>query len=173
MYLALHRQKMFVALLAVTLVIRIPAIVVAGYAWGMNSAVLVLACSAAFNMVLWNACIAPAIGVSLGDFVRSTWRTFAAGAAMMLATAWLLAEWTPPLGYASCLSALGRRLSVGGHHADRRTVWALAFHRQARRRRGPFAADRSLWTAAPSCPFAIAYFTLSLPASARAPLRKD
>ena len=63
----------------------------------MNSAVLVLACSAAFNMVLWNACIAPAIGVSLGDFVRSTWRTFAAGAAMMLATAWLLAEWTPPL----------------------------------------------------------------------------
>jgi hypothetical protein len=93
----LHRQKLFVALLAATLVIRIPAIVIAGYAWGMNAAVFALACSAAFNMVLWNACIAPSIGVSLGDFARCTWRTFAASAAMMLATAWLLAEWAPPL----------------------------------------------------------------------------
>jgi PST family polysaccharide transporter len=120
LYLALHRQRAFVALLFWTLVVRILLIVSAGYVWGVNGAALTLAVSAAFNMVVWNAWIAPAIGVSTLDFVRCTWRTFFAGVIMMAATAWLLAQWPAPsdttTGYlrlaAACIWGTGVQVLV-------------------------------------------------------------
>lgn len=92
LYMLLDRQKTLFFVLATTLAIRIPAVVVAGRLGGMTGACAALAVSAFLNMFFWNGFIPAALDIKLVDILRATWRTLVASGIMVLAVAFLWAN---------------------------------------------------------------------------------
>jgi len=85
LYLVLDRQKSLNYVLAVTLIIRICAVIVAARLAGMNGAMAALAASAFLNMFIWNSAVPPAVNLRLADIWRVTWRSVLSGIIMVTA----------------------------------------------------------------------------------------
>ncbi|HKQ44932.1 MAG TPA: lipopolysaccharide biosynthesis protein [Rhizomicrobium sp.] len=89
LYMILDRQKSLILVLAVTLAIRIPAVIVAGRWGGMEAACAALMASAFLNMFVWNGFVPAAINLRSADILRVTWRTILSSIVMAGAVAWL------------------------------------------------------------------------------------
>lgn len=127
-YTVLHRQRRFVGVFAVALAVRFPAIILAAIWYGVTGAAAAMAVTAAFNMVLWSACLFPLIGIGLADVLRGVWRCVLASLVMSAVVLALLAAWPEPSRLAPIL-VRGLSISlVGGavHVAAQLALWHLA-----------------------------------------------
>jgi O-antigen/teichoic acid export membrane protein len=98
LYLVLDRQKSLIYVLAVTLTIRVCAVIVGARLAGMNGAMMALTASAFLNMFIWNGTAPPVINLKLSDFVRVTWRSILSGI-VMVAVVYLLMNVFPVSPY--------------------------------------------------------------------------
>jgi len=85
LYIVLDRQKALVYVLAVTLAIRVPAVIIAAKMGGMTGAMIALTASAFINMFIWNGFVPAVINLKASDIFRDTWRSILAGAVMTTA----------------------------------------------------------------------------------------
>jgi lipopolysaccharide exporter len=90
LYIILDRQKPLILVLAVTLAIRFPAVVVAAHLGGMNAAMATLTASAFLNMFIWNGFVPSVIDLRFGDILRVIWRTLASCGVMAAAVALMM-----------------------------------------------------------------------------------
>lgn len=127
-YTVLGRQRRFVGVFAVALAVRFPAIILAAIWYGVTGAAAAMAATAAFNMVLWSACLFPLIGISLGDVSRGVWRCVVATLVMSAAVLALLAAWPEPSHVAPILVRALSISLVGGavHVAAQLVLWHLS-----------------------------------------------
>jgi lipopolysaccharide exporter len=103
LYIILDRQKSLVWVLATTLAIRVPAVIIAGHFGGITAACAMLAASAFLNIFIWNGFVPAVIELRFREIVRVTWRTIVSSGIMALAV-WLVSAQAivgPPnqLGY--------------------------------------------------------------------------
>lgn len=88
-YIILDRQKSLFYVLAFSLAIRIPAVIVAAHMGGMTWAMAALTASAFINMFLWNGFVPAAIGLRFSHIFRETWRTILSSI-VMAGVVWLI-----------------------------------------------------------------------------------
>jgi len=81
-YIARHAQRPYVAIMAVSLLIRVLLVVPAAMLGGVLAAVAAIAVSALINAVLWFAYLRRLILVGWSDLAHVTWRSGAATAVM-------------------------------------------------------------------------------------------
>ena len=93
LYMALHRQRRFVELYALIVVVRIPSIVIGAYLGGIFGATVALTLTAVLNMILWNAGVPEELNCKIGDFWSISWRTILASIAMVPTAYVLMAAW--------------------------------------------------------------------------------
>jgi lipopolysaccharide exporter len=84
-YIILDRQKSLVMVLAVSLAIRIPAVILAGHWGGINAIMAALTASAFVNMFIWNRFVPPVIGLRFTHILRATWRSILSSGIMVVA----------------------------------------------------------------------------------------
>jgi len=127
-YTVLHRQRRFVGVFGVALVVRFPAVILAAVWYGVNGAAAAMALTAAFNMVLWTSCLFPLIGIGLADVVRGVWRCVASAGLMSAIVLALLAAWPEAVGTAPILARAVAVSLAGGiaHVATQLALWHLA-----------------------------------------------
>jgi len=92
-YMTLHRQGRFVALAAIIVSIRVPAIIVGALVAGVYGATVAMTFTGLLNMVLWNACVPAELNVKARDFLSISWRTVLAGLVMSASVLVLLKSW--------------------------------------------------------------------------------
>lgn len=85
LYLVLDRQKALFYVLAASLLIRIPAVIIAAKLYGIVGAMVAVTASAFLNMFLWNAALPAAVALKLTDILAVTWRSILSGAVMVAA----------------------------------------------------------------------------------------
>jgi O-antigen/teichoic acid export membrane protein len=85
LYLVLDRQKSLIYVLAVTLVIRICAVIMAARLAGMTGAMAALTASAFLNMFIWNGAVPAVVNLRFADILRATWRSILSGIIMVAA----------------------------------------------------------------------------------------
>ena len=85
LYIVLDRQKSLVMVLAVTLAIRIPAVILGGRLGGINGVMAALTASAFVNMFVWTGCVPAVIALRFADILRVIWRSILASGVMVLA----------------------------------------------------------------------------------------
>jgi O-antigen/teichoic acid export membrane protein len=90
LYLVLDRQKSLIYVLAVTLTIRICAVIVAARLAGMTGAMAALTASAFLNMFVWNGAVPAVINLRFSDIWRVTWRSGLSGIVMVTAVYFLM-----------------------------------------------------------------------------------
>jgi lipopolysaccharide exporter len=90
LYIILDRQKSLILVLAASLAIRIPAVIVAAHMGGMMAAMATLTVSAFLNMFIWNGFVPAAIELKLRDIARVTWRTIVSSGVMAVAVALMM-----------------------------------------------------------------------------------
>lgn len=93
LYIVLDRQKALVYVLAVTLAIRVPAVIIAAKLGGMTGAMMALTASAFLNMFIWNAAVPAVLNLKLSDILRVTWRSILSGIVMMAAVYLMMKSW--------------------------------------------------------------------------------
>jgi len=93
LYIVLDRQKALVYVLAVTLAIRVPAVIIAAKLGGMTGAMMALTASAFLNMFIWNAAVPAILNLKLSDILRVTWRSILSGIVMMAAVYLMMKSW--------------------------------------------------------------------------------
>jgi len=93
LYIVLDRQRALVYVLAVTLAIRVPAVIIAAKLGGMTGAMMALTASAFLNMFIWNGALPAILNLKLSDILRVTWRSILAGVVMMAAVYLMMKSW--------------------------------------------------------------------------------
>jgi len=93
LYIVLDRQKALVYVLAVTLAIRVPAVIIAAKLGGMTGAMMALTASAFLNMFIWNAAVPAILNLKLSDILRVTWRSILSGIVMLAAVYLMMKSW--------------------------------------------------------------------------------
>ena len=93
LYIVLDRQRALVYVLAVTLAIRVPAVIIAAKLGGMTGAMMALTASAFLNMFIWNAAVPAILNLKLSDILRVTWRSILSGIVMMAAVYLMMKSW--------------------------------------------------------------------------------
>jgi len=93
LYIVLDRQRTLVYVLAVTLAIRVPAVIIAAKLGGMTGAMMALTASAFLNMFIWNGALPAILNLKLSDILRVTWRSILAGVVMMAAVYLMMKSW--------------------------------------------------------------------------------
>src|SRR5205823_709407 len=82
-----------VYVLAVTLAIRVPAVIVAARLDGMTGAMMALTASAFLNMFIWNGAVPAILKLRFADILQVTWRSILAGIVMMAAVYLMMKSW--------------------------------------------------------------------------------
>jgi PST family polysaccharide transporter len=90
LYMVLDRQRTLFWVLAITLAIRIPALILAAKWGGLNGAMMALTASAFLNMFVWNGAVPAEMKMTLSDILKATWRSVFAGAVMVSAVWWMM-----------------------------------------------------------------------------------
>jgi len=90
LYLVLNRQKALFYVLAVTLAIRVPIVIIAATLYGITGAMMALTASAFLNMFVWNGAVPREIKLRLSDILRVTWRSILSGAVMVAVVYFLM-----------------------------------------------------------------------------------
>lgn len=82
-YMVLDRQKSLIYVLAVTLAIRVCAVIAGARMDGITGAMAALTASAFVNMFIWNGAVPPVIKLKLADIWGVTWRSILSGLVMV------------------------------------------------------------------------------------------
>ncbi|HET7085358.1 MAG TPA: oligosaccharide flippase family protein [Rhizomicrobium sp.] len=90
LYVILDRQKVLSVVLASTLVIRVPLVVIAAHMGGILAAMAALTASAFLNMFIWHGFAPAVVGLTAGGIFRATWRTVLSSAIMAAAVALMM-----------------------------------------------------------------------------------
>jgi len=93
LYIVLDRQRALVYVLAVTLAIRVPTVIIAAKLDGMTGAMMALTASAFLNMFIWNGAVPAILNLKLSDILRVTWRSILSGIVMMAAVYLMMKSW--------------------------------------------------------------------------------
>jgi lipopolysaccharide exporter len=93
LYIVLDRQRALVYVLASTLAIRVPAVIIAAKLGGMTGAMMALTASAFVNMFIWNGAVPAILNLKLTDILRATWRSILSGIVMMAAVYLMMKSW--------------------------------------------------------------------------------
>lgn len=127
-YTVLDRQRDYSIILAMQIIIHVPAIIVGGAYGGPQGATLALAASAVLSMVLCNAFLPRVLEARLSDFVKSTWRTIAASAVLVLVVCAMLALYREPHELALQLLRFAAIVCIGAtaHLGTQFGAWAIA-----------------------------------------------
>lgn len=127
-YAILNRQRDYSIILALQLVVHVPAIIIGGTYGGPAGAALALAASSALNMILCYTFLPRSLATGLRDFVRHIWRTAVASIAMVIAVGGALAIYREPVQPALGLLRLCTMVAVGGvvQLATQFALWAFA-----------------------------------------------
>ena len=81
-FIVKNRQRGYVAIQAVSLLVRFPLFIFAGETWGIEAALWTLTATAGFNAVLWTGFVFPVLEMRPWQLIRQCWRTVVAAAAM-------------------------------------------------------------------------------------------
>jgi len=113
LYIVIDRQKALIGVLAITLIIRVPAVIVAASLYGMTGTMIALTGSAFLNMFIWNGAIPATIKLRLSDFLRITWRSILS-TAVMVAAVYLMMIALPVSAYFPALLRFVAIVVAGG-----------------------------------------------------------
>jgi len=98
-YIVLNKQREYYGLLAMLLLVRVPAIIFGGVHFGTLGALMAVTATAILGMVMWNAFVPSVLGARPREFVRATWRTALASCAMAAAVICAIANYPEPTGF--------------------------------------------------------------------------
>ncbi len=93
LYVVKDRQRRFVAIMTLTVVIRVVLVVWAGIAHGVLWAAIMFAFTSFFSSAIWFGQLATMIGLSIKRTVAAVWRTFAATGIMSIGVFYFLTAW--------------------------------------------------------------------------------
>ncbi len=93
LYVVKDRQRRFVAIMALTVVIRVALVVWAGFAYGVLWAAIMFALTSFFGSVIWFTQLTVMIHLSIRRVVRAVWRTVMATAIMAAGVYYFLSIW--------------------------------------------------------------------------------
>jgi O-antigen/teichoic acid export membrane protein len=99
-YIVLNKQHEYYGLLAVLLLVRVPAIVIGGLFFGTLGALIAVTATAVLAMVMWNAFLPRVLGARPRDFFDASWRTALASLVMAAALVLVIANYPEPKGFA-------------------------------------------------------------------------
>jgi O-antigen/teichoic acid export membrane protein len=111
LYIVKDRQRRFVEIMTLTVIIRLGLVLWAGFAYGAIWAAGMFALTSFFSSALWFAQLTVLIGLSLKRTFAAVWRTLLATAIMAACVSYFLWVW-PDSGYAAA-RAVRLVLSVG------------------------------------------------------------
>ena len=126
-YTVLNKQREYYGLLALLLLVRVPAIVIGGLHYGTVGALIAVTATAVLGMVMWNAFLPRVLGATLDDFFRATWRTALSSCAMAVAVAFAVANYPEPEGTAFELLRFALICLIGAvvHIGTLLAAWAM------------------------------------------------
>jgi lipopolysaccharide exporter len=93
LYVVKDRQRRFVAIMTLTVVIRVALVVWAGFAYGVLWAAIMFALTSFFGSVIWFGQLTVMIHLSIRRTLAAVWRTFAATAIMSAGVYYFLSVW--------------------------------------------------------------------------------
>jgi lipopolysaccharide exporter len=93
LYVVKDRQRRFVAIMTLTVVIRVALVVWAGFAYGVLWAAIMFALTSFFGSVIWFGQLTVMIHLSIRRTLAAVWRTFAATAVMSAGVYYFLSIW--------------------------------------------------------------------------------
>jgi O-antigen/teichoic acid export membrane protein len=114
LYVVTDRQRRFVAIMTMTVLVRVGLVVWAGFTFGVLWAAGMFALTSFFSSAIWFGQLTTMIGLSLGETFRAVWRTFVATAAMSAAVYGLIAAWGDAAAMPESLIELVCAILVGG-----------------------------------------------------------
>jgi lipopolysaccharide exporter len=93
LYVVKDRQRRFVAIMTLTVVIRVALVVWAGFAYGVLWAAIMFALTSFFGSVIWFGQLTVMIHLSIRRTLAAVWRTFAATAIMSAGVYYFMSIW--------------------------------------------------------------------------------
>jgi lipopolysaccharide exporter len=93
LYVVKDRQRRFVAIMTLTVVIRVALVVWAGFAYGVLWAAIMFALTSFFGSVIWFGQLTVMIHLSIRRTLAAVWRTFTATAVMSTGVYYFLSIW--------------------------------------------------------------------------------
>jgi O-antigen/teichoic acid export membrane protein len=113
-YVVTDRQRRFVEIMTLTVVVRVVLVVWAGFTYGVLWAVGMFAFTTLFSSAIWFGQLTTMIGLSLMETWRAVWRIVVATGAMSAAVYYLMMSWSAGDGMTSRLTELAATISLGG-----------------------------------------------------------
>jgi len=93
LYVVMDRQRRFVAIMGVTVAIRLVLVIWAGLAYGVLPAAAMFAVTSFFSSAIWFSQLTVMIGLSMRRTFAAVWRTFTATGIMSGGVYWFLVAW--------------------------------------------------------------------------------
>jgi lipopolysaccharide exporter len=93
LYVVKDRQRRFVAIMGVTVAIRVVLVVWAGLTYGVLPAAAMFAVTSFFSSAIWFSQLTVMIGLSVGRTLAAVWRTFTATGIMSAGVYYFLSIW--------------------------------------------------------------------------------
>jgi O-antigen/teichoic acid export membrane protein len=114
LYVVKDRQRRFVEIMTVTVLIRVVLVVWAGFTFGVLWAAAMFALTSFFSSAIWFGQLSFMIHLSLRTTARAIWRIMVATAAMAAAVFAMLSQWGPNAGAAERALELVSAVILGG-----------------------------------------------------------
>ncbi len=128
LYVVKDRQRRFVEIMTVTVVIRVGLVVWAGVEYGVLWSAIMFAVTSFFGAAIWFGQLTVMIGLSLRRTLRAVWRTLAATAVMAGGVSGFLWAWPYGAEVGGRVAALVIAVSIGGmlYVGSLIGLWALS-----------------------------------------------
>jgi len=114
LYVVMDRQRRFVAIMGVTVAIRVVLVVWAGLAYGVLPAAAMFAVTSFFSSAIWFSQLSVMIGLSMKRTFAAVWRTFTATGIMSGGVYWFLVAWPYGATMPGKIIALILAVALGG-----------------------------------------------------------
>ncbi len=114
LYVVKDRQRRFVAIMTLTVLIRVILVVWAGFAYGVIWAAIMFALTSFFSSAIWFGQLTTMIGLSIKRTLAAVWRTFTATGIMTAGVAYFLSIWPYDATMAGRSGELAIAIAIGG-----------------------------------------------------------
>jgi O-antigen/teichoic acid export membrane protein len=114
LYVVKDRQRRFVAIMTLTVVIRVVLVVWAGFTYGVLWAAIMFALTSFFGSVIWFGQLTMMIHLSIRRTLAAVWRTFTATAIMSAGVYYFLSTWPYGDTMPGRIAELVLAMAIGG-----------------------------------------------------------
>ena len=128
LFFVMHRERRFVHVFTAVLAVRVPAVILGAYVYGVDGAAFAMMTTALLNLVLWMQSVAPMIDLSIGDVAKGVWRTLTGICVMSAVVLWTSTQWSPPYEWSAALQRFGALCMLGAiiQYAWQSITWMLS-----------------------------------------------